>query len=320
MAGTMSWSSAILVQCMLESLIYGISLVLFIQSVGTLLQKRRRQERLNMPLIVTAPLLFFFATLHILGATWMRVYRAFIEYPDGPEAYLTLITTPDKTLGQAGQISAVALADYMTVYRCWAIWGRNWLVVTIPVLTLIATFVSSIVFVTVQHHIDVKTSIFNGTVTSWTEAWLASSLCTTGICTALIIYRLTRVRSGLRDSGVETSCARTGTLTSRVILIIIESSAIYSVNNLLYCVLYAVKQVPETWFSNMESTIASITFSLIIIRVDQAVASGIELVSTRSMRPTSLGRCTSNAPRSPQSADGIALDFKPDRFEVRDEA
>lgn len=28
----------------------------------------------------------------------------------------------------------------MTVYRCWAIWGRNWLVVAVPILTLIATF------------------------------------------------------------------------------------------------------------------------------------------------------------------------------------
>lgn len=28
----------------------------------------------------------------------------------------------------------------MTVYRCWAIWGRNWFVVAAPILTLLATF------------------------------------------------------------------------------------------------------------------------------------------------------------------------------------
>ncbi|KZV78983.1 hypothetical protein EXIGLDRAFT_707951 [Exidia glandulosa HHB12029] len=220
----------------------------------------------------------------------------------GPEAYLTLITTSDKTLGQAGQISGVALADYMTVYRCWAIWGRNWLIVVVPILTLIATFG--------EHHVDVTTSIFSATVTRWTEAWLACSLCTTGICT---VYKLTSVNRNLRQSGVQMSLVLgKGSLASRVVFIMIESAAIYSVTNLLYCVLYAVEQVPETWFSGMESTVASITFSLIIIRVDQAVASGIELVSSRSTRPSSDPRTRRTVAYAQDAyASDTVLDMKP---------
>ncbi|EJD43900.1 hypothetical protein AURDEDRAFT_114458 [Auricularia subglabra TFB-10046 SS5] len=275
---SISWSSALLVQTILVSVLYGLAILLFVHSMRALLRRAKMRDMVNYPLFISAPFLFVFATLHVLG-TWLRAYRGFVVYAPGPEAYWALITTPEKTLGQAGQIAGVALADGMTVYRCWAIWDRRWTVVLVPTLTLVATFVSSVVFVTLQHHVDVQTSIFDKMVTQWTEAWLASSLITTGICTLLITWRLVRVQTSLRESGAHIG-AGNRTVTSRVVVILIESAAIYSINNLLYCVLYAVNQVPETWFSGMESTVASITFSLIIIRVDHAVETRKVFMST----------------------------------------
>lgn len=54
---------------------------------------------------------------HVVGITWMRVYKAFIAYPGGPDAYFALITTPEKTLGQVGQISGVAVAGESTAAK-----------------------------------------------------------------------------------------------------------------------------------------------------------------------------------------------------------
>ena len=87
------------------------------------------------------------------------------------------------------------------VYRTFVIWGLNYYVIILPSLTLIATIgepdenyayntyksaslVSAVGFITVQHQVSVTTSIFAKTVTQWTEAWLGSSLATTGICTS----------------------------------------------------------------------------------------------------------------------------------------
>lgn len=69
----------------------------------------------------------------------------------------------------------------------------------------------------------------------------------------LIVYKIAVINRNLEDSGALRASAmlRKGNLTSRVIFIIVESAAIYSINNLLYCILYAVQQVPETWFSGM---------------------------------------------------------------------
>jgi hypothetical protein len=88
------------------------------------------------------------------------------------------------------------------VYRTFMIWNLNYWVILVPTVTFIATIgeykeliepkymihsdhrsVGAAGFITAQHRVNVHTSIFSTTVTQWTEAWLASSLVTTGICT-----------------------------------------------------------------------------------------------------------------------------------------
>lgn len=73
--------------------------------------------------------------------------------------------------------------------------------------------------------------------------------------TVLIAHKLIRVQSSLEASGalVASSRGRQKSLTSRVIALLVESAAIYSLNGLMYLVLYSVQQVPETWFSGMVS-------------------------------------------------------------------
>lgn len=76
----------------------------------------------------------------------------------------------------------------------------------------------------------------------------------------MIVFKLGLVQYQLRDPSQPASLsstqasllsASTRGLTSRVMRIVVESAAMYSVVNLLYCVLYAAKLNPEAWFSTM---------------------------------------------------------------------
>jgi hypothetical protein len=107
-------NATFLIACISETLAYGIALILFINSTKTLLKKKRLNENLNLPIFIAAPILFFFSTLHVIGV-WVRTYRAFVTYPQGPIAYWGLITSTEKTITQVGQVGAVILADLMTV-------------------------------------------------------------------------------------------------------------------------------------------------------------------------------------------------------------
>lgn len=260
-------NATFLIACISETLGYGIAIILFINSTQTLLKKKKLNENLNLPIFIASPILFFFSTLHIFGV-WVRTYKAFVTYPQGPIAYWGLITSTEKTITQVGQVGAVILADLMTVYRTLMIWQLNYWVIIIPSITFIGTIVGAAGFITTQHKVNVHTSIFSTTVTQWTEAWLACSLVTTGLCTIAIIYKLLSVQHKL---GVTGAFASSRSLTTRVLRIFVESAALYSINNLLYAVLYSVKISEEAWFSGLDAPIASITFSLIIIRVESAV-------------------------------------------------
>jgi hypothetical protein len=118
---------------------------------------------------------------------------------------------------------------------------------------------SGMTFVELQHHTNVETSIFTKTVTQWTVAFLLSSLatsvCSTGtpddiiylcngkfkIIPGLIAYKLLNTQIRLRRLGISTNSS----LSTRIMRIIAESAALYSLNHLLYVILYEVKSQVE---------------------------------------------------------------------------
>lgn len=145
---------------------------------------------------------------------WVNVHMAFVLYPKGPKAYLSLIRTPAKSAFQTGQVGAILLADALVVrsfslftshitticihkvYRTFVVWGYQTYIIVLPCMTFVATFsefqtlvsqrwiiivflVSGVAFVRLEHTINVEASIFSKTVTQWTVAFLLSSFATT---------------------------------------------------------------------------------------------------------------------------------------------
>ncbi|KZT38301.1 hypothetical protein SISSUDRAFT_1062134 [Sistotremastrum suecicum HHB10207 ss-3] len=269
---------ALLISFFCEAVLYGVAFVLFVNSVSTLLRKRNAKGKVNRPLLFASSLLFLFSTMHIIGVT-IRNVTAFTSYPDGPAAYFALLTNTVKTITQVGQVGAVITGDGLSVYRTFLVYNCNYYVVIFPLSTFIATIVAAAGFITVQHRETVATSIFQTTVTEWTQAFLATSLVTTGICTGLIVYRLWSVEHNLRKS---VSHVQTYRPTNRILRILIESAALYSSTNLMYIILYTMKLNAEAIVSGFEVPVASITFSLITLRVEAALISSVQPSTQRS--------------------------------------
>lgn len=204
--------------------------------------------------------------------------NACVRYPQGPLAYLDLISTSAKTVIQTGQLGAILLADILMIYRTFVLWDGNFFVVVLPSLTFAATFsklvflchcstqiilaASGVAFVHLQHTSAVNRSIFSTSVTQWTVAFLFCSFVTTlysagnisiffnrssstltSTLTAFITYRLWNAQRRLREDGLSLSVG----FSRRVTRIIVESAAIYSLNHLLYIILYEIKTNVEAF-------------------------------------------------------------------------
>jgi hypothetical protein len=232
---------AFLFATLIASFAYGIAVTLFIRSVAAVSRKRRFNGKVNLPFVIPSALVFVLATVNVIGL-WINIHAAFVVHAEDTEAYLDRIRTPAKIVIQIGQVGAIILADALMVFRAFIVWDRNIFVIVIPCLTFLATFTSGVSFVTLQHKLaDVNTSVFAKSVTEWTVAFLLSSFATTIYSTSLIAYKLLGAHMNLRRHGVATSGGR----THHIIRIVVESAVVYSLNHLLYAVLYEVKNQVE---------------------------------------------------------------------------
>ncbi|KAF8232100.1 hypothetical protein L208DRAFT_28578 [Tricholoma matsutake] len=243
----------------------GIAITLFITSVGMIIRKKRETGECNLPLVIPSVLIFILATVNIIGL-WYSMYLAFVVNGHDPQVYLGLIRTPAKTVFQIGQIGTILLTDALMVYRTWIIWNHNPYIITIPCLTFGATVISGVYFVNRQHHISIQTSIFTMTITQWTITFLMCSFFTTVYSTGVIVFKLWKSQIELQKYGVATNSS----LTHRITRILVESAALYSMNHLLYVILYEVKNQVEITTGYLEANVATITCSLIIIRSETA--------------------------------------------------
>ncbi|KAF7974837.1 hypothetical protein HWV62_11207 [Athelia sp. TMB] len=250
---------------LITSVAYGISVCLFTQSILTMCRKRRSTGQVSWALAIPSILIFLFASVNVF-AIWANFYWAILVYPEGPHAYLALVRDPCKTAIQTGQEGAIMLADLLIVYRTFVLWGGNYYVIIVPCITFIATFISGVMFVHLQHIVpDASTSIFNAAITAWTISFLLCSFATTLYSTSLIGYTLWKTDKNVRMTG---SVSARPSVGHRIMIIFVESAAIYSTMHLLYAILYLAKSNIEATPSYLEASVASITCSLIIIRCE----------------------------------------------------
>ncbi|KAF7986668.1 hypothetical protein HWV62_26516 [Athelia sp. TMB] len=269
-------TATVLFAVLISTLAYGVAVCLFTQSVVTIVRKQR-------------------LTGQNVLAIWVNFYWAILVYPEGPHAYLALIRDPRKTAIQTGQVGAIMLADLLIVsfparllpgvlmciqsqvYRTFMLWGGSFYVIIIPCMTFLATFVAGVMFIHVEHIVpNASADIFEAAVTAWTISFLLCSFATTLYSTSLIAYKLWRADRNIGENGISSRPSA----GHRVMIILIESAAVYSTMHLLYAILYLVKSNIEATPSFLEASVASITSSMIIIRCEGVLRA--EAASPRS--------------------------------------
>ncbi|PBK81494.1 hypothetical protein ARMGADRAFT_1171387 [Armillaria gallica] len=158
------------------------------------------------------------------AANWSYICTAFI---DNEESFWTVFLVPSGVAvsfetGIAASMSTI-LTDLFMIWWCWMVWGRRWLVVLLPILSLISATASRIIQVYLDH-IKETSTVFITLYTSFT-------LATTLWCTLLIIYRILTV------SRVKRRADGRLRVYQHFIEVLVESSALYSISMIAYLAL-----------------------------------------------------------------------------------
>ncbi|KAK0234649.1 hypothetical protein EDD85DRAFT_955483 [Armillaria nabsnona] len=131
--------------------------------------------------------LYILATIE-LGEFWADIHHAFIDEGQNclmvykqlnestPTGYQLRLTT-----GITACISTF-IADFSLIWQCWIVWGCQWLVVIIPVLsTILSTVFKSLQTYHVSNDITkaIEDSTYSSAVSEWKMIYLALTVTTT---------------------------------------------------------------------------------------------------------------------------------------------
>ncbi|PBK94604.1 hypothetical protein ARMGADRAFT_1097031 [Armillaria gallica] len=158
------------------------------------------------------------------GANWSYIHFGFIENRQNYwTVYLIFQSTNAATwvFSIAAAISTI-LADLYMIWCCWMVWGQCWLIVLLPMFSLVSAIISRAMIV----YYD-KVNLASPLLYIFTMLYLSLNLVTTLSCTLLIIYRIVAV-TGIRHGAI----GRLG-VYRYFIEVLVESSALYSISTIL---------------------------------------------------------------------------------------
>ncbi|KAJ3555592.1 hypothetical protein NM688_g2494 [Phlebia brevispora] len=186
----------------------------------------------------------------------------------------------------------IAVADMIMLYRLWIVWDDNRYVCAFPALSFLG-FVVMGIGVTFQFtQVKPGQNVFLTECGRWIASALVLTLATNLYCSIMISYRIWSTNRGLSIRHAQSS------RIIYVIVVIVESTVIYTFFSLFTLVAYLAKSNVQFVPLNATSPIIGIAFSLVIVRAGLGL--GQQHMSTIHMNASDASRGhrsqTSNVP------------------------
>ncbi|KAI9570567.1 hypothetical protein HD554DRAFT_353118 [Boletus coccyginus] len=290
-----------------EAVLWGTNATLFLVSV-VILRHRRPSDKLNNPVIYLNCLIFlcctthfalefnhFYTTLNAIGVTNYANETSQLMAAD------FLISFTD------------LLGDFVLIYRCWALWGKNYYITILPLLTSISGFACIIVVLDLLVDIDPTSPTPPPSLVPLGLAGYTLPLCTNVAVTSLIVYRIWDTSRTIPDSPFKIGQGA----AHRAMTLIIESGALYLLFQLVFVVLFAIPNPAEAILAVMAVQIYGIAPTLIILRLGLGVSSED---SSRVVTSTRINWTCGGATRTSTTnyTDGLATTTDLERIKESD--
>ncbi|KAK0490465.1 hypothetical protein IW261DRAFT_14659 [Armillaria novae-zelandiae] len=175
--------------------------------------------------------------------------------------------------GIIGGINTV-LADIAVIWRCWVIWSENWIIVTPAIICTVAGTLSKVfqIYDSMSNaSSDISRTSGYRTKIDWSILYLSFTLATTVLTTLLILYRIIRVANSPYRIGHRSY--------RRVIEILVESAALYSISVIVYMGLVASNDQSAYYADAIMAYIKGIAPTLLVARVVSGQGSSSNKVS-----------------------------------------
>ncbi|KAK0432324.1 hypothetical protein EV421DRAFT_1849481 [Armillaria borealis] len=229
----------------LESLLQGLYTLIAAITLWTTFSTPKKSGN---SFLLTVVITLYILTTVAFGVDWTYQRRAFIQNGDNfftvffaLQAISPWWRASQLVIGISSGLSTF-IVDITIIWRCWVFWGRRWLIILIPGLCAIAGMIVVAKSLLIRSTFINTTSDIGNTggfaaQIDWALIYLSLTLATTLLCTLLIVYRIVRLASGVSSY-------------RKIVEIVIESSAMYSLTLIVYLAL-AARNLESAYYADM---------------------------------------------------------------------
>ncbi|KAG1725528.1 hypothetical protein EDB19DRAFT_1915044 [Suillus lakei] len=262
-AGGITLDNGSLMSTVLEGILYGFSVLMFMGTVWSLTYKQRIQD-INRPIIVVAILLLILSTAHII-VNIIRVEDGFVKYrdtyPGGPAAFFADVSQETYLIKHALYVLQTLLADGVVIYRCYVVWQSVWIVV-LPSMLWCSVAVTGVIGL----YCASQSTIYSGDIyaqvlANWVTAFFALTIATNLSSSGLLVYRIWSI-----ERNASAARATKGTMMP-LMRVLMDTAVLYSVVLFTALICFICSNNGEVVVLDMVMPIVSIAFYMVLIRI-----------------------------------------------------
>lgn len=255
--------AAVIMSTVLEGILYGFSVLMFIGTIWIFTYKRRVRD-INWPIAVVATLLLVLSTAHIvINIIYLEdgLVRYRNTFPGGPQAFFAY--TPQATFlaKSAIYILQTLVGDGVVIYRCYVVWRSIWVII-IPCIMWCGVAGCSVcmVYFFSQASISEIENFFTSKLGHWVAAFLSSTLATNLLSTGLLAYRIWTIER-------KVSTFRTVKGRVPILRMLMDAAILYSAALCSSLISFALSNDGLFVVADVINPIISITFYMVFIRI-----------------------------------------------------
>jgi len=248
----------------LECSVFGIFTTLFVTAIWVLVNKPST-GRTSYLLVLTVCLMYLLAITNLTIDIY-RAMHAFSSVHHGSILGHGKLNKPTEIAKTAVFSVQAVLADGLFVWRCYIVWNKNWFIIGLPIIMILGEMASAAGLCWAFWNAQTRHVAFESALAPWITATFSMTLATNVVCTGLIVYRIWR-----SQRQVEPACKNSTFLP--VMVMIIESGAIYSAALISVVVTYSAGHSAQYVLLDFLPSLIGVVFTLIVVRVGLGIGS-----------------------------------------------
>ncbi|KAG2140178.1 hypothetical protein DEU56DRAFT_296983 [Suillus clintonianus] len=253
--------TATIMSSVLEGILYGFSVLMFIGTIWMITYGRRIQN-INWPATVVATLMFLLSTAHMVVGT-IRLEDGLVKYrdtfPGGPVAFFG--DTSDKIFVVKYVIIVLQtlLGDGVVIYRCYLIWQSVWIVI-VPCIMWCGVAAFGVFTACNFSRASIDINIFTHKTGHLVATFITLTLATNLLSSGLLAYRIWFLER--KVSAIRTTKGRMPLLR-----VLVDAAILYSATLCSSLICFALSNNGLYIMAYLNVPIISIAFYMVFIRI-----------------------------------------------------